>query len=241
MEEPAQTVPLFPGERVDDLMTDGMKIIQGEDVFRFGMDAVLLSKFCHVPKRGRILELCSGCGVIPLLLSQRTEAQITAVEIQEKLAGMAQRSVQLNKLENRIEILHDDLKRAPERFGYGVFDLVVVNPPYLPVHWGQISDNEHLAYARHEVGCTLADVLQVSAQVVKNGGRFAMVYRATRLLDALEGLRANRLEPKRIQFVHGRIDLEPQMVLIEAIRNGQPELRILPPMILYGKEDSGNE
>ncbi len=219
-------------ERIDDLMTDGLKIIQSVDVFRFGIDAVLLSKFCSVPKHGKILDLCSGNGVIPLLLSQRTKAEIKAVEIQERLAEMAIRSIRLNGLDEQIEMIHLDLKEASAYFGIGQFDLVTVNPPYLPIDWGQISENQHVAFARHEVGCTLDDVLVAASKLVTNGGKFAMVYRATRLVDAIEKMRAYRLEPKRIQFVHGRIDLEPQMVLIEGIRNGKPELRIMPPLII---------
>ena len=228
---------LYPNERIDDLLTHDIKIIQSDDVFSFSLDAVLLGRFCTAPRRGRIVDLCTGNGVIPLLLSTRTEAHIVGVEIQHRLADMAMRNVRMNGLERRIDIVHGDLKDAPQRLGVGRFDLVTVNPPYLPVTAGERNTNIHIAAARHEIYCTLDDVLSVSSRLVRAGGKVAIVHRPSRLADLLCGMRQYRLEPKRIRFVHPRLGAEANMVLVEAIRDGKPEVRLLPPLIVY----DGNE
>jgi tRNA1(Val) A37 N6-methylase TrmN6 len=224
-------------ERIDDLLTHDLKIIQSEEVFSFSLDAVLLARFCNVPARGRILDLCSGNGVIPLLLSTRTQAQITGIEIQQRLWDMSVRSVQLNQLENQIEMRLGDLKELPRTEGQGSFDLVTVNPPYLPVPpQGHVNTNLHYAWARHEVMCTLEDVVATSSKLVRAGGKVAMVHRPSRLVEIFSVMRKHRLEPKRIRYIHPRADAESNMVLIEAIRDGKPELRTLPPLIVYQSE-----
>lgn len=224
---------LQPGERLDDLMNRNLKIIQSDEVFSFSMDAVLLSHFCTVPVKGRIMDLCTGNGVIPLLVSTRTQASIAAVEIQERLAGMAQRNVALNGLEERLEIRQMDLKEAHLHYGYGQFDAITVNPPYLPVVAGEQNGNPHMAAARHEVHCTLDDVAAACQRLVRTGGKVAMVHRPNRLADILCTLRQYRLEPKRVRLVHPRAEEEANMVLVEAIRDGKPDLRMLPPLIVY--------
>lgn len=231
-----ETEPLFEGERLDDLLTKGLQIIQSDEVFSFSMDAVLLARFCSVPARGRIADLCTGNGVVPLLLSTRTKAELVGVEIQERLAGMADRSVRLNKLEGQIRIIHGDLREAHKELGYGQFDVVTVNPPYLPVHNGEQNGNAHFAIARHEVHCSLADVLEACSRLVKAGGKVAMVHRPGRLADILCAMRQYKLEPKRIRFVHPRAHAEANMVLVEGIRDGKPDMRLLPPLIVYKDE-----
>ncbi|PYI50202.1 tRNA1(Val) (adenine(37)-N6)-methyltransferase [Paenibacillus flagellatus] len=228
---------LRPGERLDDLLTHEMHIIQSDDVFSFSLDAVLLARFCSVPPRGRIADLCTGNGVIPLLLSTRTKADIVGVEIQERLADMAERNVRMNGLESRLHMLQADLKEAHVALGYGRFDLVTVNPPYLPVRSGDHKLNIHIAAARHELYCTLDDVLAACSRLVRTGGKVAMVHRPSRLIEIVCGMREHRLEPKRIRFVHPRAGEEANIVLIEAIRDGKPELRLLPPLIVH--EENG--
>ncbi|WP_159888053.1 tRNA1(Val) (adenine(37)-N6)-methyltransferase [Paenibacillus puerhi] len=228
-----EAVPIFDRERIDDLLTQDLKIIQSDDVFSFSLDAVLLARFCSLPQRGRIMDLCTGNGVIPLLLTTRTKAQITAIEIQDKLAEMARRNVRLNGLENQIDIRHGDLRQALEEVGHGLFDALTVNPPYLPVPNGDQNLNEHFAAARHELFCTLEDVIRVSSRLVRTGGKVAMVHRPSRLVDICFLMRQYRIEPKRIRFVHPRADQEANMVLIEGMRDGKPELRTLPPLIVY--------
>ncbi|OXM82621.1 tRNA1(Val) (adenine(37)-N6)-methyltransferase [Paenibacillus rigui] len=228
-------VPLQPSERIDDLLTNDIQIIQSDEVFSFSMDAVLLGRFSYVPlsAKGRIVDLCTGNGVIPLLLSTRTKASIVGVEIQERLADMAKRNVQLNQLDTQIQMIHGDLKEVHKQLGQGTFDLVTVNPPYLPVPNGEQNMNEHFAAARHEVFCTLEDVVRTSSRLVRSGGKVAMVHRPHRLVDIMCTLRAYKLEPKRIRFVHPRAGEEANMVLIEALKDGKPEIRTLPPLIVY--------
>ncbi|MBW5449063.1 methyltransferase [Cohnella sp. CFH 77786] len=229
-------VRLAPGERLDHLLTQELKIIQSPEVFSFSMDAVLLARFAGVPPRGKVLDFCTGNGVIPILLSTRTEAAIEGVEIQPRLADMAKRSVELNGLGDRIRILESDLREWPEDSALiGTYDAVTVNPPYMPVGTGELKDNPHLAMARHEIGCTLDDVTAACSRALRKGGRVSMVHRPARLADILASMRKHRLEPKRIRFVHPRLSGEANMVLVEAAKDGRPEARLLPPLIVYGE------
>lgn len=234
-------VTIDSSERIDDLLRANLRIIQSSEVFSFSMDAVLLAHFCSVPARGRILDLCTGNGVIPLLVSTRTKVEIWGVEIQERLAGMALRNVQLNGLEQRLRMVHGDLRAAHEQLGYGSFDLVTVNPPYLPVVNGEQNVNPYLAAARHEIHCTLEEVIAAAAKLTKAGGKMAMVHRPARLVDILKLLREHKLEPKRIRFVHPRMESEANMVLVEAIKDGKTEVRLLPPLIVYREDGTYSE
>ncbi|MFC4600540.1 tRNA1(Val) (adenine(37)-N6)-methyltransferase [Cohnella hongkongensis] len=230
----AEQQPLHAGERLDDLLTHQLKIIQSREVFSFSLDAVLLARFAVVPPRGRILDLCTGNGVIPMLLTTRTEAAVDGIEIQPRLADMARRSVSLNRLEGRIRIIEGDLREwKPEG---ELYDAVTVNPPYLPVTSGDRKENIHQAMARHEIGCKLEDVVAACARSVKAGGRIAMVHRPSRLADIVDLMRRYRIEPKRIRFVHPRRDAEANMILIEGTRDGRPEVRLLPPLIVYEED-----
>lgn len=234
-EERAEPI-LLPGERIDDLLTSRLRIIQSPEVFSFSLDAVLLARFAGVPPRGRVLDLCTGNGVVPLLLSTRTQAAVDGVEIQPRLADMAKRSVEMNGLTDRITIIEADL-RLWTGGGDGHYDAVTVNPPYLPLRSGDVKVNAHQAMARHELGCTLEEVIAVCARSVRRGGRVSMVHRPARLVDILEGMRRYRLEPKRIRFVHSRKGAEANMVLVEGAREGRPELRLLPPLIVYERDN----
>lgn len=207
-------------------------------MFSFSLDAVLLARFCSVPPRGKIVDLCSGNGVIPLLLSTRTKGSIVGVEIQPRLADMAQRNVRINQLEDRVTIACDDLRQFHLSAGHGSFDMVTVNPPYLPVTSGEQKGNPYVAAARHEVFCTLSDVALASARLLKSGGKVAMVHRPSRLVEIIAEFRAVRLEPKRIRFIHPRWNQEANMVLIEAAKDGKPELRTLPPLIVHEEDGS---
>lgn len=232
-QERISRVSLYGDERIDDLLTHDMGIIQSDEVFSFSLDAVLLARFCSVPQRGRIADLCTGNGVVPLLLSTRTNAAIVGVEIQPRLAAMAARSVELNGLQERIRMIEADLKTVHNELGYGQFDLVTVNPPYMPAASGDHKGNPYIAAARHELYCTLDDVLAACSRLVRTGGKVAMVHRPSRLADIVCGMRGVRLEPKRIRFIHPRAGEEANMVLIEAIRDGKPEVRLLPPLIVH--------
>src|SRR5690606_24048038 len=190
---------LLDSERIDDLTAAGLRIIQSSEVFSFSMDAVLLSRFAGIPRYGRIVDLCSGNGVIPLLLTTRTKAKIDAVEIQPRLADMAVRSVALNGLEERIAVYEADLRTYHEKSGYGVYDAVTVNPPYMPVGGSDRNRNPYIAAARHELHCTLDDVAAACARLVRTGGKVSMVHRPNRLTDIIAAFRKVKLEPKRIR------------------------------------------
>lgn len=224
-------------ERLDYLLAENLRIIQSPSVFAFSLDAVLLAKFVYVPiQRGKILDLCSGNGIIPLLLSTRSKGTITGVEIQERLYDMAVRSIEYNGLESRLHMIHGDIKEMPTMLGHGKYDSITCNPPYFATpKRDEINENEHFAIARHEILCTLEDVVRVSSQLVRQGGKVAFVHRPGRLLDIITLMRQYRLEPKRIQFVHPKLGKEANTLLIEAIKDGQPDLKILPPLIVYNE------
>lgn len=230
-------------ERLDYLLAEDLRIIQSPSVFSFSLDAVLLSKFTYVPfKRGKIVDLCTGNGVIPLFLSARTKAEIIGVELQERLADMATRSVQYNNLPEQISIIQGDVKGIATQIGSEKYDVVTCNPPYFLAH--EASDKnlkEHLAIARHEIHLTLDEAVQSASELLKQGGKAAFVHRPGRLLDMITAMRANRLEPKRIQFVYPKIGKEANTLLIEGTKDGKPDLKILPPLYVYGADGKYTE
>lgn len=231
-------IVLLENERIDDLLTASeLKIIQSREVFSFSLDAVLLSRFASVPAKGRIADLCTGNGVIPILLSEKTKASIDAVEIQPRLADMARRSIAMNHLSDQIQVIEGDLREYAKTAGNGIYDAVTVNPPYMTMASGDSNTNEHYAIARHEIYCTIEDVAQACCRIVRPGGKVFMVHRPSRLLDITAALRKWKLEPKRIQFVHPNRHTEANMVLIEALRDGKPDIKLLPPIMVY--DDKG--
>jgi len=232
-------VVVHPYERVDDLQRSGLVIIQNPVKPRFSMDAVLLSEFATVKQGDRCIDLGAGTGVIPLLVwARRAPGRMVGVEIQADMADMARRSVELNGLADKIEIVHDDLKNAAEVFGVSCFDVVLSNPPYLRIDRGAPSAEQELALARHEVACTLEDVTSVAGKLLKSHGRLAMVHRPARLPDLLAAMRASRLEPARLRFVQARAASPPMMVLAEAVKESKVALAVMPTLVLYG-EDGG--
>ncbi|MFY4777212.1 tRNA1(Val) (adenine(37)-N6)-methyltransferase [Metabacillus sp. RGM 3146] len=230
-------IELTGDERLDYLLAEDLRIIQSPSVFSFSLDAVLLSKFAYLPiRKGRILDLCTGNGVIPLLLSTRTHAEITGVELQERLYQMAEKSIEYNQLNEQIKMVHGDIKEMPKQLGHGKFDVVTCNPPYFKTpQKREMNENEYFAIARHEIYCTLEDVVKVSSQLLKMGGKAAFVHRPGRLLEIVELMRKYKLEPKRIQFVYPKHGKEANTLLIEGIKNGQPDLKILPPLFVYNE------
>ena len=230
-------------ERLDYLLAEDLRIIQSPSVFSFSLDAVLLARFAYVPIRsGKIVDLCAGNGAIPLFLSARTKAQITAVELQERLAGMAERSVRYNGLEDCIRIVNDDVIGIAAKIGYEMFDTVTCNPPYFPAHEASEKNlSEHMAIARHEIRLTLEQAVQSASELLKQGGKAAFVHRPGRLLDIVTAMRANRIEPKRIQFVYPKEGKDANTLLIEGIKDGKPDLKILPPLYVYGVDGEYTE
>lgn len=237
MEKAADEAWLREGERFDDLERNHLKIIQNPKKFCFGMDAVLLSGFAKVRDGEKALDLGTGTGIIPILLSAKTQGEhFTGLEIQPESADMAKRSVDYNELSGRIDIVVGDICEASARFGASVFDVVTTNPPYMTGQHGLTNPDMPKAIARHEVLCTLEDVVREGAKVLKPGGRFYMVHRPFRLAEIIRVLSQYKLEPKRIKFVHPYVDREPSMVLIECTKGGKPRVTIEPPLIVYQAE-----
>lgn len=232
MEQPAIT--LKENERIDDLQRNGYRIIQNKDKFCFGMDAVLLSGFVQVKPGDQVIDLGTGTGIIPILLEAKYEGKhYIGLEIQEEMANMADRSVRLNGLEDRIEIVKGDIRRARELFGLSVFDVVTCNPPYMNDAHGLKNPELPKAIARHEVLCTLEDVVREGAGILKPGGHFFMVHRPHRLIEIISTLVRYKLEPKRIKMVHPFVDKDANMVLIEAVRGGKSMVKVEPPLVVY--------
>lgn len=227
-------INLKPEERLDELHRNGYFIIQNPQKFCFGMDAVLLSGFARVKKGERALDLGTGTGIIPILLEAKTEGEhFTGLEIQKESADMAARSVALNHLEERIDIVTGDIKDASVLFGASSFDVITTNPPYMIGDHGLSSSNQAKAIARHEIFCTLEDVLSQSAKLLQPKGRFYMVHRPFRLAEIMNKMIAYGIEPKRMQLVYPFIDREPNMVLIEGLLGGNSRLKVEKPLIVY--------
>lgn len=221
-------------ERIDDLQRNGYRIIQKKKGFCFGMDAVLLSGFAQVKEGEVAVDLGTGTGIIPILLEAKTKGKhFTGLEIQEEVAEMAGRSVRLNQLENRVDIVRGDIKEASRLFGKASFDVVISNPPYMNDNHGLKNPELPKAIARHEVFCTLDDVCREASLLLKSGGRFYMVHRPHRLAEIITALKTYKLEPKRMKLVHPFVDKEANMVLIEAVRGGRSMMKVEAPIIVY--------
>ena len=228
------TINLKENERLDELQRNGYKIIQNPEKFCFGMDAVLLSGFARAKQGAKVLDMGTGTGIIPILMEAKTEAaHLTGLEIQEESADMARRSVALNHLEEKITIVQGDIKEAGALFGAASFDVVTCNPPYMIGQHGLQNPDAPKAIARHEILCTLEDVIAQAARVLKPGGNFFMVHRPFRLAEIMVLLHTYKLEPKRMQLVYPYVDKEPNMVLIEANRGGKPRMTVEKPLIVY--------
>ena len=224
-------------ERIDDLQRNGYKIIQDPCRFCFGMDAVLLSGFARADKGDHVIDLGTGTGIIPILMEAKTEAShLIGLEIQEESADMARRSVALNNLEAKIEIVTGDIKQAVELFGKSTMDVVTSNPPYMIGQHGLKNPDSEKAIARHEVLCTLEDVVKAAAALLKPGGNFFMVHRPFRLAEIMTCLSKYKLEPKRMRLVYPFVDKEPNMVLVEANRGGRSRLTVEKPLIVYKEQ-----
>lgn len=227
-------IELKDEERLDDLQRNGYQIIQKKDGFCFGMDAVLLSGFAAVKPGEKAVDLGTGTGIIPILLEAKYEGEhYMGLEIQDEVAEMAARSVALNHLEEKVSIVKGDIKEASRLFGAASFDVVTSNPPYMNDAHGLKNPDLPKAIARHEVLCTLDDVVREAAKLLRPGGRFYMVHRPHRLIEIITALTKYKLEPKRMKMVHPFVDKEANMVLIEAVRGGKSMIKVEAPIVVY--------
>ena len=223
-------------ERLDDLQLKDLKLIQNPRGFCFGVDAVLLSHFAksEIKKGSNVLDLCTGNGIIPVLLWAKTEAKkITGVEIQEEVAEMAQRSIIFNNLTEKVEIICEDLKKSPETFGKCSFDYITCNPPYKEDHGGLKNTEDTVTIARHEIKCKLEDIIKASEALLKPAGKLALIHRPERLIDIIYLMKSYRIEPKRLQFIHPSAEKTATMILIEGTKHGKPKLKLLPPLYVH--------
>ncbi len=231
---------LKPNERIDDLQLNNLKIIQNSKEFCFGIDSVLLSDFAMRSKKCRkVVDLCTGNGVIAILLSSKLPKakEIIGIEIQEYSAELANRSVELNNLQNKITILNKDLTKIKKEIEAGSVDLVVCNPPYKPKGSGIINEKDSKTIARHEISCTLEDIIKEASRELNFGGSFCMVHKVERMTDIFYLLRKHGLEPKRMRLVYPRLNESANLILIEGIKGGKPFLNMEPPIYVY-KEKS---
>ena len=221
-------------ERIDDLQLGGTVIFQDKRLFCFGVDAVLLANYATVKDNDRVLDLCSGNGIIPLIISAKTSArEIHSIDILERNFELINKSIKYNRLENKIFPVCDDLKNWKRHFAASSFDTVTYNPPYIKSGGGLLSSGEEKRCARHEIFCTLDDVVSAAASLLKHGGKFAVVYRPDRLAELIFTLKLHKLEPKRIRFVHSRCGDKAKLVLLEAVRSGGAEMTVDPPLYIY--------
>lgn len=228
---------LKENERIDDLQYKGLKIIQNKKEFCFGIDSVLLSEFAkNIKKESKIMDIGTGTGIISILLSKKTDAkEIVGIEIQENMAEMASRSVRLNNLENKIKIINEDIRNISNLFKKDSFDVIVTNPPYKKNNTGLKNEDEGKLISRHEIKCTIEDIIKASNYLLKPKGALYMVHRPERLVEICENLRKYKIEPKNIRFVYPKKDKEPNLILIKAVKNAGEFLKIEKPLFVYNE------
>jgi len=225
------------GERIDDLQLKGLKIIQNPSLFCFGMDAVLLSEYARIKDNSTVIDLGTGNGILPLLLSAKNKLEkIIGIEIVKQNVDLANRSIKLNKLENIIEIVNEDINNLKNIYSKNMFDCVVTNPPYKKINSGIINTSDEKAIAKHEIKCTLEDIIKTSSYLLKQYGLFYMVNRPERLADTIEFMRKYKIEPKKIKFVLPYKDRKPNLFLIHGIKNAKPFLDVESNLIVRNND-----
>lgn len=230
-------IELKPTQRIDDLEYKGLKIIQDKEGFCFGIDSILLSDFAKdIKQNSKVLDLGTGTGIIATLLCEKTKLkQIIGIEIQKEIAKMAEQSIKLNNLEEKFQIINTDIKNLTQLLPQQSFDAIVTNPPYKKQQTGITNKNQKQLISRHETTATLEDFIKISNKMLKDKGNLYIVHRPDRIVDLIETLRKNKLEPKKIKFVHPNIEKEPNLVLIKATKNANPFLKIEKPLYVYNQ------
>ena len=233
-------IKLEKNERIDDLEFKNLKVIQNKNGFCFGMDAVLLSDFAkNIKRNATVLDLGTGTGIIPILLCGKTELKkVVGVEIQEEVAKMAKKSILLNNLENRFEILNCNIKELNKIYENQTFDVIVTNPPYKKQDSGIINENEKKLISRHEITANLEDFIKISKDLLKDKGELYMVHRPERLVDILELMRKYKIEPKELRMVCPNKNKEPNLVLIKGVKNAKPFLKVEKNLYVYDTENN---
>lgn len=230
-------VEVREGEEVQDLLHDEMIILQKKDGYRFSVDPILLTSFIELKKGDRVIDLGTGSGVIPLILVKRgAEAEFIGLEVQAAMADMAERSVAANEMKERIAIRQGDIRSIRESFAADSFDVVITNPPYIPVGEGNVNPDDEKAVARHEVKVSLEEVVKAARYLVKAKGRVYFVYPVKRLIDLICLCRENSLEPRQIQFVHANQASGAKLAMLKAIRDVGQDLKVCKPMIVYNMD-----
>ena len=234
-----RNINLLENETIDDLQLDDLYLIQKKEGFKFGVDAVLLSNFANIKKKHRVIDLCTGTGIIPFLAYGKYKPkEIIGIEIQEEMVEMANRSSKYNKTENIVKFINADLKDLDLLKNLGTFDVLTVNPPYKVNNSGILNPNDKLAIARHEILCTLEDVIIAARRLLKDNGRIYMVHRPERLIDIFELMRKYRIEPKRVQMIQPNVNKAPNIVLVEGQRDGGAYLKWEAPIYVYNEDGS---
>lgn len=234
---------LKENERIDDLEYEGLKIIQNSKWFCFGIDSVLLSDFAkNIKKDSKVLDIGTGTGIISILLSKKSNSKkIYAIEIQKEVADMAKRSVKLNNLEEKIEIINDNIKNINQYLENNTLDAIVTNPPYKKISTGKVSVEKNKLISRHEIECDLEDIIKISYKLLKQKGEFYMVHRTDRLSEIIYKMKQNKLEPKQIRFIYSSINKEPKLVLIKAVKDGNELTKVESPLIVYDEDGKYSE
>ena len=236
-------IELEANERIDDLEFKNLKIIQNKDGFCFGIDSVLLSDFAkNIKKDSMVLDLGTGTGIIPILLCGKTKLKkVTGIELQEEVAKMAKKSIKLNNLEDKFNVINENILNLNKIYENQTFDVIVSNPPYKKKDTGITNENEKKIISRHEISASLEDFIKISKDLLKDKGEFYMVHRPERLVDIFELMRKYKIEPKEIRFIFSNKNEEPKMVMIKGVKNAKSFLKIYPNLYIYEEDGKYTE
>lgn len=217
-----------------------IKIVQDKDYFNFSLDSILLPNFVEITRKTKkILDMCTGNAPIPLILSTKTDAKIYGVELQKEVYDLAKETIKINKLDNQIELINDNIKNLKKIFDTETFDIITCNPPYFKKKDDSIiNENKIKSIARHEIEMELEDVMMISKALLKNEGSLVLVHRTDRLIEIIELMKKHNIEPKRMRLIYPKVNMESNLVLIDGRKNGKEGLKILPPLYIHNDDNS---